>query len=186
MPVTRDGRAAAPSSESSERRLPETVVERACKLLAAAALVVLLVLVGVDIASRSIFNFSFEVADEVGAYMLVAIAFLGLSVSFVNGNFHHVQLVQARLSSRGRAASRIVFNLVALLTSLAMLWQFLRFVLSSWRSGDRAPTFLETPLWQPRLLLVLGMLALCFSLCRALAADLRRLRNSSDPGRRRQ
>ena len=52
----------------------------------------------------------------------------------------------------------------------------LRFELSSWRFGDVAPTYLATPLWLPRLAMVLGMLALCFSLCRTLIAEAKRLR----------
>ena len=38
-----------------------------------AALVVMLVLIAVDIVTRWVFNFSFEVSDEVGGYMLVVI-----------------------------------------------------------------------------------------------------------------
>ena len=38
----------------------------------------MLVLIAVDIVTRSLFNFSLEVSDEVGGYMLVAIAFLSL------------------------------------------------------------------------------------------------------------
>ncbi len=35
--------------------------------------------------------------------------------------------------------------------------------MSSWRFGDRAPTYLETPLWLPRIVMALGMAALCLS-----------------------
>ena len=47
----------------------------------------------------------------------------------------------------------------------------MRLELSSWRFGDVAPTYLATPLWLPRLAMALGMLALCFSLCRTLIAE---------------
>jgi hypothetical protein len=39
-----------------------------------------------------------------------------------------------------------------------------------------APTYLSTPLWLPRLPMALGMIALCFSLCRTLIAEAKRLR----------
>ena len=45
--------------------------------------------------------------------------------------------------------------------------------MSSWRFGDRAPTYLATPLWLPRLAMVLGTLALCFSVLRTLVAHIR-------------
>ena len=50
-----------------------------------AALIMMLVVIGVDIVTRYLLNFSFEVSDEVGGYMLVVITFLSLSVCHVNG-----------------------------------------------------------------------------------------------------
>jgi TRAP-type C4-dicarboxylate transport system permease small subunit len=151
------------------------IVEKTCLLFSGLALMVLLALVAVDIVTRWAFNFSFEVSDEVGAYMLVAITFLSLPVSHINGAFHRVEFIQARLSRRARLISRLVFDLLALLVCAIFVWQFIGLVRSSWRFGDHAPTFLETPLWIPRSLLLIGMAALCLSLIRSLAADLRRL-----------
>ena len=168
-----------------EHRNTEGVVEKTCKLLAALALMVLLVVVGVDIVTRWGFNFSYEVSDEVAAYMLVAIAFLSLPVSHINGAFHRVEFVQARLSMRWRLVSSLFFELVALIFCAIFVWQFINLVRTSWRFGDHAPTFLETPLWLPRSLLIIGMAALCLSLLRSLAADIGRLRSlgSTDRGR---
>jgi TRAP-type C4-dicarboxylate transport system permease small subunit len=155
--------------------LPEGPVERTCRLVSEAALLVMLGLVAVDIVTRSLLNFSFEVSDEVGGYMLVVISFVSLSACHVNRSFHEVEFVQARLGARGRSVSRLLFGLLALAASALLAWQYLRFELSSWRYGDVAPTYLATPLWLPRLAMALGMLALCFSLCRTLAAEARRL-----------
>ena len=168
-----------------DRTNSEGVVEKTCKLLSALALMVLLVVVGVDVVTRWGFNFSYEVSDEVAAYMLVAIAFLSLPVSHINGAFHRVEFVQARLSMRGKLISSICFELVALIFCAIFVWQFIGLVRSSWRFGDHAPTFLETPLWLPRSLLVVGMAALCLSLVRSMAADIGRLRSlgSTDRGR---
>jgi TRAP-type C4-dicarboxylate transport system permease small subunit len=162
-----------------ERGHTESYVEKACKYASAFALVVLLVVVAVDIVTRWALNFSFEVSDEIGAYMLVAIAFLSLPVSHINGAFHRVEFLQARLSRRRQLVSRIVFDFVALIFCGIFVWQFIGLVRSSWRFGDHAPTFLETPLWLPRSLLVIGMAALCVSLVRSLAADLGHLRSTA-------
>ena len=150
--------------------------------MSALALMVMMAVVGVDIVTRWVFHFSFEVSDEVAAYMLVAIAFLSLPVSHINGAFHHVEFVQARLSRRAQRVSRLLFETLALVFASVFLWQFVRLVMTSWRFGDKAPTFLETPLWLPRLFLVIGMAALCISLCRSLADDLRRLRQGDGAG----
>ena len=158
------------------RTLPEGPVEWTCKVASEAALLVMLVLIAVDIVTRSLFNFSSEVSDEVGGYMLVVICFLSLSACQVNGSFHQVEFVQARLSPRARSLSQLVFGVLSLAACLLLAWQFIRLEMSSWRFGDVAPTYLATPLWLARLPMALGMIALCFSLCRTIVAEAKRLR----------
>ena len=161
---------------SAAPRLKETIVERACKLACVAALIVMLVVIGVDIVTRSLFNFSFEISDELGGYMLVVITFVSLPVCQISDSFHHVELVQSRLSPFARAVSHIMFDVLSLAFCALLLWQLMRFEISSFRFGDRAPTYLATPLWIPQIAMMLGAAALCFSVARTLAADVGRLR----------
>ncbi|SRR5579871_689928 len=170
----RDGKHARPGS------LSESPVERVCNLVCIGALIVMLGVIGVDIVTRAVFNFSFEISDELGGYMLVTIAFISLPVCQVNNSFHHVEFVQARLSARGRAISRVIFDALSLAFCLALLWQLVRFEMSSWRFDDHAPTYLATPLWIPRLAMVIGAAALLFSMVRTLAADVAELRRGSE------
>jgi TRAP-type C4-dicarboxylate transport system permease small subunit len=163
-------------------QIGEGPVERLCKLACVVALVVMLAVIGVDIVTRSLFNFSFEISDELGGYMLVVITFASLAVCQVNDSFHHVELVQSRLSLRARAVSHVIFDALSLVFCALLFWQLVRFELSSWRFGDRAPTYLATPLWLPRLAMVFGSAALCFSVVRSLVADIRRLREGAGLG----
>jgi TRAP-type transport system small permease protein len=165
-----------PHGSPSTLRLKESIVERACKFACVAALTVMLVVIGVDILTRSLFNFSFEISDELGGYMLVVITFVSLPVCQISGSFHHVELVQSRLSLFARAVSGIIFDLLSLTFCALLLWQLTRFEISSFRFGDRAPTYLATPLWMPQITMMLGAAALCFSMVRTLAADVARLR----------
>ena len=166
--------------EAPDRRrlstLPEGPVEWTCKVASEAALVVMLVLIAVDIVTRSVFNVSFEVSDEVGGYMLVVICFLSLSPCHVNGSFHQVEFVQAQLPPLARSLSQLVFGLLSLAACVLLAWQFIRLEMSSWRFGDVTPSYLSTPLWLPRLPMALGMLALGFSLVRTIVAEAKRLR----------
>ena len=136
----------------------------------------MLTVIGVDILTRSLLNFSFEISDELGGYMLVVITFFSLSVCQVNDSFHHVELVQSRLSPRGRAIAHVVFDGLSLAFGVLLLWQLIRFEIFSYEFGDQAPTYLATPLWIPRLAMVIGAAALCFSMLRSLAADVAVLR----------
>jgi len=108
--------------------------------------------------------------------MLVVIAFVSLPVCQISDSFHHVELVQSRLSPLGRAVSHVIFDVLSLAFCVLLLWQLTRFELSSFRFGDRAPTYLATPLWIPQSAMMLGAAALCFSMLRTLAADVARLR----------
>jgi TRAP-type C4-dicarboxylate transport system permease small subunit len=166
--------------ETPDRRrlptLPEGPVEWTCKVACEVALVVMLVLIAVDIVTRAVFNFSFEVSDEVGGYMLVVICFLSLSPCHVNGSFHQVEFVQAQLSPRARSISQLIFGLLSLAACVLLAWQFIRLEMSSWRFGDLTPSYLATPLWLPRLPMALGMIALALSLLRTIIAEAKRLR----------
>jgi TRAP-type transport system small permease protein len=166
------------SAARSAQKIPESIVERVCKLACAAALVVMLAVIGTDIFTRSVFNFSFEISDELGGYMLVLITFLSLPVCQINDSFHHVELVQSRLSPLGRAVSRVIFDLLSFTFCALLFWQLVRFEISSFRFADRAPTYLDTPLWIPQLAMMLGAAALCFSMLRTLAADIGKLRSA--------
>ena len=179
-----EGAVAPAPAMRRQRALPEGPVEWTCKVLSEAALVVMLVLIAVDIVTRWAFNFSFEASDEVGGYMLVVITFLSLSACHVNGSFHEVEFVQARLTPRARSLSQLIFGLLSLMACGLLAWQFARFEMSSWRYGDVAPSYLATPLWLPRLAMVLGMLALGFSLCRTVLVEAKRLRMLLAGGKR--
>jgi TRAP-type C4-dicarboxylate transport system permease small subunit len=175
---------AAPLGHRSARALPEGPVERLCGFICMAALVVMLAVIGLDIATRGLLNFSFEISDELGGYMLVVITFVSLPVCQVNDSFHHVEFVQSRLSPRGRAISHVIFDLLSLAFCAALLWQLGRFELSSWRFDDHAPTYLSTPLWLPRFAMAAGAAALVFSGARTLAADIARVRACGQEGKR--
>jgi TRAP-type C4-dicarboxylate transport system permease small subunit len=155
-------------------RLAETVVERVCRFACVTALVVMLVVIGVDILTRSLLNFSFEISDELGGYLLVVMAFVSLPVCQISGSFHRVELVQSRLSPLWRAVSHVIFDLLSFAFCALLLWQLVRFEMTSFRFADRAPTYLATPLWMPQAVMVLGAAALCFSMLRTLAADIAR------------
>jgi TRAP-type C4-dicarboxylate transport system permease small subunit len=156
--------------------LAEGPVERVCAVLCEAAIAVMLIVIGTDVFTRAVFNYSFEISDEMGGYMLVLITFVSMSVCQVGDSFHHVEFVQARLSPFGRSLSRLIFDLVSLAAGIILLWQMVRLEISSWHSGDTAPTYLATPLWLPRTVMLVGIAALCLALVRTIVLHARRLR----------
>ena len=160
-----------PPHTPAAQAVRESFVERLCNIVCLAALAVMLVVIALDITTRSLFNFSFEVSDELGGYLLATITFVSLPVCQAHDSFHHVELVQARLSPHGRAVSHVIFDLLSLAFCLLLLWQLVRFEMSSWRLDDHAPTYLATPLWIPRAAMLAGAAALCVSVTRTLVVD---------------
>jgi TRAP-type transport system small permease protein len=160
------------------RAIGESIVESACKYICLAAIAVMLIVIAVDVVTRSLFNFSFEISDELGGYLLATITFVSLPVCQANDSFHHVELVQARLSPRGRAVSHVIFDVLSLMFCGLLAWQLVRLEMSSWRFDDHAPTYLATPLWLPRSAMLAGTAALCISVMRTLIVDIRRARDA--------
>src|SRR3954449_11794725 len=164
-----------------EPPIGEGPVERLCKWASEAALITMLVVIGTDIFTRYVLNFSFEIADELGGYMLVVMTFVSLSVCQVNNAFHQVELVQARLSPRGRALSAATFDILSFGFAALLLWQLIKLERSAYRFGEKAPTYLETPLWIPRLAMAIGVAALMLAIVKTFLAHVRRFRALSRP-----
>jgi len=153
----------------------ETWLERTCRTLCEIGVVVMAAIVILEIITRNLFNLSFMISDELGGYIIVGITFLSLPVCQVNRAYHHVLFVQARLGTRTRAVSHLIFQLLSLGFCIVLIWQLTRLTLQSYASGDVAPTVLATPLWIPQALMPLGCIALSTTLLRAIRMSVRRL-----------
>jgi TRAP-type C4-dicarboxylate transport system permease small subunit len=160
-------------------------IEEGCELLCALALVGMMALIGAEAFTRNLLGFSLQISDEIGGYLLVAVAFLSLSVAQAHGAYHQVELVRTRMSPRGRLVAGLLFDALSLLASAILLWQLIRHELSTWRSEDVAPTLLLTPLWIPELVMPVGAAILCLTLVRTIAGKARRLRDMGMRGRKR-
>ena len=145
-------------------------IEYTSEAISSLALVAMIVLIGAEAIIRNLFGGSLQITDEIGGYLLVVVTFLSMSVSEAHGAFHRVELVQARMSQRGRIWLQIVFDACSLAASLLVTWQLGRLALNSWNSGDVAPTPLQTSLWLPQAVMGIGMAFLCYALMRSAHA----------------
>ena len=169
-PVPQEGTGQRPA-------LNYSLLERACQFLSQASILVLIAVVSLDILTRSLLDYSFEVADELGGYLLVCIAFFSLSVCQAHDGFHRVEFVMDRLSPRAREIARMVYDLMALAIALVLAWYVGSFVSASWASGNAAPTRLATPLWIAQVPMVLGLLAYIVSIAGSISRHLASLRS---------
>ncbi len=164
-----------PGEELEEAFHPApTLLEHVCMVICEIAIGVMGFVVILEIVTRNLFNFSFEMSEELGGYIIVGITFLSLPVCQVYRSYHHVQFLQTRLPPRVRAMSHLLFDVLSLIFCAVLLWQLTRYVLQSWHSGDVAPTLLATPLWIPQAVMPIGTLAVTVSLLRSAAMNFRR------------
>jgi TRAP-type C4-dicarboxylate transport system permease small subunit len=153
-------------------------IENGAEALCALMLLAMIGLIGAEAIARNVFATSFQITDEIGGYLLVAMTFLSMSVAEAHGAFHRVELIQARLGLVTRMVTQIGFDLISLGASGLVTWQLTRLALNAWRAEDIAPTPLQTPLWLPQSTMAIGMALLCFALCRTILAKLDVLRRS--------
>ncbi|MEA2745086.1 MAG: TRAP-type transport system small permease protein [Acetobacteraceae bacterium] len=171
---------AAFAAEAGEDRFhpAPTLLEKVCMWICEIGIVAMGAIVILEIVTRNLFGFSFEMSEELGGYIIVGISFLSLPVCQVYRSYHHVQFIQSRLSPRMQALSHLVFDVLSLMFCAVLLWQLTRFVATSYRSEDVAPTLLATPLWIPQALMPIGVLAATVSLLRAAWGNWRRFMSS--------
>ncbi len=151
-----------------------TLLENGCMWLCGIAIIAMGAIVILELVTRNLFGFSFEMSEELGGYIIVGIAFVSLPVCQVYRSYHHVQFLQNRLSPRMKALSHVLFDSLSLLFCLVLLWQLTRFAAATYRAEDTAPTLLGTPLWIPQALMPAGILLASVSLLRSVLGNWRR------------
>lgn len=150
-------------------------IETLAEWLCAAALLAMIGLIGTEAIVRNVFGGSLQITDEICGYLLVAVTFLSMAVSEAHRAFHRVELFLIRLSPVTRQKAMLGFDIVSLAGCALLTWQLARFTLNAFRTGDVAPTLLQTPLWLPQAAMPLGTLLLCYALVRSIRARMRLL-----------
>lgn len=170
----------APESEAEREDAdafcpPEDKLAAVFRWASQAAVIGLILMMGVEMVVRSVFGWSIQISNEVGGYALLAITFLGFASGQLLHAYHRVHFLDHRLGPVGRARMRLMFDFASLVVIAVLSGELVRFEWITWKSQDVAATQLMTPLWIPRLVMPLGSLALVWALLRTLAADWRRL-----------
>jgi TRAP-type C4-dicarboxylate transport system permease small subunit len=154
----------------------ETWLEVVTRWVIQVAVLLLVLMMGVEMIVRSLFGWSLQVTNELGGYALVVITFFGLSSGQAGHAFHRMHLLDEHIGAKGRALLRLVFDGATAVVAILLFEEFARFAWITYQSGDVAATVLLTKLWIPRLAMPLGALALALTLLRTLVGDWRRLR----------
>jgi TRAP-type C4-dicarboxylate transport system permease small subunit len=130
-------------------------------LLAGVVLVLLVVLMNVEVASRYLFNTSTLISDEYGGYALVWICLLGFSQALRAGQFLSVDAVIDMLPSVGKRLSLMLGALVGVGVAAVLAYMTFKLAYSNLKFGAVSIQPSATPLWMPQLILPIGFGWLC-------------------------
>ena len=128
----------------------------AAAILSGIAVVLLALLIGFDVIARHFFGVSVQGTDELGGYTLALIGSLGLTYALTTRSHTRIDIALPLLPARGRAWAHAL--------AYATLAAFAIFItrhagsafLESWEFDSTANTPLQTPMWVPQGLWVVG------------------------------
>ena len=128
----------------------------AVNVLTGAVLVGLVLLVCTEVFKRSILGGSLGFAEEVSAYMVVALTLFGAALALRSGSLFRVEFLFKRLGPKMQHVVTLFFIVLSLACCLLLVWKCYGLVGSSFTRGRFAATVLRTPLWIPQSLLPAG------------------------------
>lgn len=149
-------------------------------MAACVVLFAMMALIVAEVVLRGAFGRSLQIVDEYSGYMVVAVFFLGVAYALQEKALLRVEFLIARLNPDNRRAMLVCYDVLALIFSLMVTWQLVRFTYGTWRQGVFAPTTAMTPLYLPELVMPLGMAMVCLVLASNVIAGFRDMW----PGRR--
>ena len=134
--------------------------ERVMRLLALGAGYILLiqaVVTTVEIIARKLFNHSFQGVDELGGYALAIAGAIGFGYGAITCSHTRIDLVLSKLPLTARTILHKIAAITLMVVACGMFWYGLRSLRQSINYGAISTTPLQTPLWIPQGIWVIGL-----------------------------
>jgi TRAP-type C4-dicarboxylate transport system permease small subunit len=131
----------------------------------------MMMLVVVDVFMRYVMHRPLMVSDELSAYMLVALAFLGFAYTWREGGHVRVEVLVSRLSPRVGDRVRLAGLILTFVFMLEMDRSAFKMIVYAYQMKMRSSTWMMFPLFWPQLTIFVGFVLLTL----VLFADIGRL-----------
>lgn len=145
------------------------------RIIAGIALAAMVFIITLEIIVRNVFGPSLQLADEVGGYLLVTAAFFAMADAYSANSMMRIEFLYERTHGAARLGLDLIYDLVALVATIILVWFSARFTLSSWTRSTYASTYLETPQWLPQLAIPVGLSVLAIAIILSASATARQL-----------
>jgi TRAP-type C4-dicarboxylate transport system permease small subunit len=142
-------------------------------------LFLMMILVLVDVTTRYILQNPLSLAEEYGAYMLVAITCMGLAFAWKEGSHVRIEMLVKRLPDRMCQWLRLVTLLMAFVFTIIMILASYEMVSLSFMFGTRSGSWTRTPIAYPQIPVIIGSVLLFLQ----LIAEILRLIRSFKPAK---
>ena len=134
---------------------------------------VIIALVFIEVFMRYVLNRPLMVADEFSAYMVVAIAYLGMAKTWQQGGHPRVTLLTKSLKPKVTSWLRLSTLFLGLVMAGVMCQSSYKLLVNSFKIHMSSGTWLNTPLQGPQLTILIGFILLFFILIVEIAKAIR-------------
>ena len=141
----------------------------------------MMLLVVVDVFLRAVANRSTLIAEEMGGYLLVLIAYLGMAETLRQGRHIHVDIITKKLPVKVRAWLDAGLSLIALVALIVVIWRAVIMVYGSYAGNVIIPGIFLTPVYLPQILVVVGLAVLALQYILGLCSEASTLRQKRIP-----
>lgn len=124
--------------------------------VAGAVSVLLTALIAIAVIARRVFNSPLLITEEISGYMMVAIVFLGLAYTMKMESHVRADILLSHVPRRARAVLETIATVIALGFAGVLVAGTWRLVAEFYTQQTLSFHYLQTPLWIPGSLLVIG------------------------------
>lgn len=166
-------------SEKFRSKLEKTerVLANTGAFLAAIALFATTILITIGSVGRYVFSYNIMGVDELSAYMLVTVTYVGLAYTLREKAHISINIVIDKLGEPIVAKLRVFRDVTTLVMALIFSKYAVDAFIESFTGGERALTMLQTPMWIPRSIICIGWFLFLLSLIRVLLEDIRKVKS---------
>ncbi len=137
----------------------------------------LMALIIVEVFFRYVLQTSLMAADEIGAYMLVGIIFLGLAHTWLAKGHIRIEFVIRHLTPRVRQWLRVTTLFMAAAITMPLIWAGYEMVSYSRKIGKKSETVLEVSSQYPEMVIVVGTLLVFIVIVAELVSTVKATKN---------
>ena len=126
--------------------------------IAAISIIILMIMTVAEVVARTFFSYSFLVVDELSGYIMAICVFFGLVYSFDSNSFVRVELLYEKYKGLPKKIIDLILLIILIVYSYGLNYFMFKLVKSSFLLDSTAPTILETPIYIPQFITLLGLI----------------------------